>query len=163
MVDVEKVTKETVEKGGVLALLYFDLHGSSKETLQNLGAGFVQKLLKEEGVVFAMGEIDEPMERDPGFSTSVEVKILIKEFIQLEKLCALYSPLSIEILRPDEIKLSIDKAHELLMDISTKTFELKKFILQRTSSKEEVEKYKRDLEMKAELGKKLLERKEGEK
>jgi hypothetical protein len=110
-----------------------------------------------------MGEIDEPMERDPGFSTSVEVKILIRDFVMLEKLCAVYSPLSIEILRPDEINLSIDKAHELLMDIATRTFELKKFILQRTSSKEEIEKYKKDLEMKAELGKKILEKKEGEK
>ena len=163
MVDVDKITKETIEKGGVLALLYFDLHGTSKETLTNLSAGLVQKILKEEGVVYALGEIDEPMEREQGFSTSVEVKILVRSFNLMGRVCAQYSPLSLEILRPDDIKLSIDQAHELLMNISTTTFEYKKFIIQRTSKKEDVEKYQKELEAKAKLGKKLLEEKEGNK
>ncbi|MBI2080030.1 hypothetical protein HYT84_04645 [Candidatus Micrarchaeota archaeon] len=162
MVDVERLTKETIDKGGVLAMLYFDLHGTSKEILTQLGAGFVQKLLKEPGVVTALGEIDEPLETEDKktFSTSVEVKLLVKDFNFLANICALYSPFGVEILKPNDIKLNLDKAQDLLMNFSNSTFEYKKYILDKISSPADVERYRNHLKQKAELGKKLLEKKD---
>ncbi|MBI5051307.1 hypothetical protein HZC08_00965 [Candidatus Micrarchaeota archaeon] len=162
MVDIDKLTKETIEKGGLLTMLYFDLHGSSKEILTQLGAGFIQKLLKEPGVLSAYGEIDEPLETEDKkfFSTSVEVKILTKDFNSLVNICALYSPFGAEILRPNEVKLRLDSAQDVLMAVSNSTFEYKKYIIEKISSPQDVERYKAHLKQKAELGKQLLEKKD---
>lgn len=158
--DIEKLTQKTVEEGGILAILYFDLHANTKEALQQLGAGLVQKLLQEQGVVFALGEIDEPIENQGLFSTSVEVKILVKNLVLFAHICGDYSPFSIEILRPDEIKLSIDKAHDLLMNISINNYGLKKTMLEKVYRGEDLEKFKKVVLNRMELGKKILEKKD---
>jgi hypothetical protein len=58
MNDVEKLTRDTVKDGGVLAMMHFDIHAKSKELVQELGTGFVNSIIQKEGVVFALGEID---------------------------------------------------------------------------------------------------------
>ncbi|MFH2106848.1 MAG: hypothetical protein ABII22_06310 [Candidatus Micrarchaeota archaeon] len=156
--EVEKVTKETVEKGGVLALLYFDLHGKDKSKLSELGVGFVNQVLKEPGVVFALGEINEPEERNDMFSTSLQLKVLCKSFLSITNLCEKYSPFSLEILKPDKLVFTIDSAQELLMNISTTTFEYKKHIIEKLSSPEELEGYRSALANKLEMGKKLFQK-----
>ncbi|MEW6528825.1 MAG: hypothetical protein AB1391_02975 [Candidatus Micrarchaeota archaeon] len=155
--DIDKLTKDTIENGGVLAFIYFDLHASKKETLQELGAAVVQKILGEEGVVYALGEIDEPIENNNLLSSSIEVKILVKGFQNLAKICGNYSPFSIEIIRPNEIKMSIDKAHATLMDISTNNYELKKLVLEKVYTKDDLEKFKKTIDARIQIGKKLLE------
>ena len=160
MTDVDKLTKKTLADGGVMALLYFDVHGSSKDLLKQLSAGFIQKLLKEPGVIWAIGEIDEPVSQGELFSTSIEVKLLTTDFPSMVKLVALYSPFSIEILKPNEIKLPLDKAHELLLEVSTMAFDYKKYILEKLSKPEDFERYRKTLEQKVELGKRILEKKE---
>jgi len=157
MGDIDKLTRDTIANGGVLAMLYFDIHGSSKEMLNNLGTGFIDKLLKEPGVVYALGEIQEPFEKDNLYSTSIEAKVLVKQFSHLVAICASYSPFSVEILRPDRIDLTLDKAHELLMQISTITFEYKKYIIERVAKPAEIEQYKKSLANKIEIGKRRLE------
>ncbi len=159
MTDINKLTKDTLAKGGVLAVLYFDLHGNTKEVVQNLGTGFVDRMLKEPGVVFALGEIEEPIEEKGIHSTSIEIKLLTTSFLSLMNICALYSPFSLEILKPSEINLSIDNAHELLMSIGSTTMDYKKYIIQNISKPEDVIKYKQTLQNKAEIGRKLLEKK----
>lgn len=159
MTDIDKLTKDTINKGGILAVLYFDLHGNTSEVVRNLGTGFIDRLLKEPGVVYALGEIEEPIEEKGIYSTSIEVKMLTTSLVKLTNICALYSPFSLEILKPSEIKLSIEDAHELLMTIGSTTMDYKKYIIQNISKPEDVEKYKRVLEKKAEIGKKLLEKK----
>ena len=156
MNNVEKTTSKTIKEGGVLAVLYFDIHTRSKEKAQELGAGFVQQLLKEPGVVYAVGEIDEPVQDDDLFSTYVQVKILVKSFSGLVNICAIHSPFNVEILKPDEIVLPLNSAHDTLMNISTVTSDYKKYILERVTKPEEMERYKKILEAKAELGKKIL-------
>lgn len=162
MGDIDKLTRETLARGGVLATLYFDLHGSSKEMLQQLGAGFVERILREPGVVYALGDILDPIEENNLFSTPVEVKILTRDLTSLATLCSNYSPFSIEILRPDEFHLTLDKMHELLMHIASVSFDYKKYILEKVARPEEVDRYKRSLQNKIELGKRLLGQKEVE-
>lgn len=157
--DVEKLTKETLDKGGVLALLYFDLHADKKESLQQFGAALVQKILGQPGVVYAVGEIDEPMENRDLFSASVEVKILVKDLGTLAKICGNHSPFSVEILRPDRIALTIGQAHELLMGIAVNNYELKKTMLEKVYTQDDLEKFKKMVEGRLEVGKKMLEKK----
>lgn len=159
MSEVDKVTDKAINEGGVLTLLYFDIHGNSKEGLQNLGVGFIQKILKEPGVIYARGQIEEPIKEEELYSTSVEVKVLTKSFIDLTRICGAYSPFSVEILRPYGMKFSLDMLHDLLMQISTTTYEYKKYIFEKTSTKEDLEKYQKNMRNKMKLGKNLLEKK----
>lgn len=156
---MEKLTKETINDGGVLALLYFDVHGKEKDQLVQLGTGFVQRLIGEDGVVYAVGEIDEPMQQEDMWATSLEVKLLTRDFGALGRICSMYSPFSLEILQPDEVKLGVSEAQEVLMGMSTSTYELKKIIFEKSSSPEDKEKFNRGLRARMEAGKRLLEKK----
>ncbi|VVB98541.1 Uncharacterised protein [uncultured archaeon] len=157
--DIDKLTKDTISGGGVLAFLYFDLHAGNKEVLQQLGATMVQRVLAEPGVVYAVGEIDEPMPNNDLLSTSVEVKVLVKGFDVLVRICGNYSPFSVEVLRPDEVKLSPDKVHDILMNVSVNNYDLKKFIIEKVSNKQDLERHKKALEGRLEVSRKLLEKK----
>jgi hypothetical protein len=160
--DVQKTTKETIEKGGILALLYFDIHAKTKETVQEIGTGFVEELLKKDGVVYALGEIDEPILDKDIYSTSVEIKILVRTFSQLIALCAVNSPFAVEILKPDKISLEVGEAQEILTSVAATTADYKKYIVERLSKPEDLERYRHFMEKRREIGKKILERKEGE-
>lgn len=158
--NAEKRAEQVVREGGVLAILYFDLHGPKPEVLQQLGTGFVQKILVEPGIVYAEGRIDEPIENKGVFSTSVEVKIIAKDYPSMVRLCGLYTPFSIEIIKPDKIVLTMDLAHDVLMNISTAAQEYKKYIIEKVSKPEDLVRYKQQIQNKINLGKKLLEKKE---
>jgi hypothetical protein len=161
MSEVDKLTEKAVNEGGILALLYFDIHGSDKENLIQLATGFVQKLLGEEGVIFAKGEIDEPMEAEGLFSTSVEVKVLARDVESMAQLCASYCPFSLEVLEPQQFKIPVAHMQDLLMFVASNSHDYKKYILEKVSPREQQEAYKRNLKNRAEIGKRLLERKKG--
>ncbi len=160
MNDIEKLTKDTVANGGVLAMLYFDLHAKTKELVQEIGTGFINNIIHKEGVVFALGEIDEPIGGEEGknFSSSIEVKVLTRDFATLAAICMAHSPYTVEILRPDEIYLNLNQAHDLLGTISATTAEYKKYILTKLSTPEEIASLQNNLKKRADMGKKILKR-----
>jgi len=158
--DINKLIEKTVKDGGALTLLYFDLHGNQKEVLQKLGVGFVQKILQEPGVKYAQGEIDEPLAGNGVYSTTVEIKVLTKDIVTLARLCANHSPFSVDVLQPSEFILSISDLHEILMYLGAVTHDYKKYILEKVSSQEEKEKYRKNMENRIKMGEKLLGKKE---
>jgi hypothetical protein len=162
MSDVEKLTRDTIASGGILAMLYFDIHARTKELVQELGTGFINSLIEKHGVVFALGEIDEPKggEGEKNFSSSIEVKILTRDFATLAAICMANSPYTVEIMRPDELKLSLSEAHQLLGTMSATTAEYKRYILTRLSKPEELLQLQDNLRKRAEMGKKLLKKKD---
>ncbi len=160
--DIGKLIDRTVKDGGLLSLLYFDLHGNQKEALQNLGVGFVQKLLKEPGVLYAQGEIDEPTETEGALSTTLEVKVLTKDLMGVARVCAAYSPFSVEVLKPEDFTLSVAELHELLMFIGATTHDFKKYIMEKVATPEDMEKYKKSLESRIKMGEKLMGKKRAE-
>ena len=164
MDDVEKLTRETVKDGGVLVMLYFDIHAKTKELVQQLGTGFVNNIIQKPGVVFALGEIDEPVGGEEGknWSSSIAVKVLTRDFASLVSICLAHSPFSVEILRPDEITLPLNKAHELLGTVSAATAEYKKYIVTKLAKPDELAQIEEDLKKRVEMGKKMLKKK-GEK
>ncbi len=156
--DVEKLTKDTIKNGGVLAMLYFDLHAKTKELVQEIGTGFVNSLVQKDGVVFALGEIDEPVggEKGKNWSSSISVKILTKDFKTLAAICMAHSPFTVEILRPDEIKLPLSQAHEVLGIMAATTAEYKRFILTKLAKPGDIAHIEENLKRRAEMGKKIL-------
>ncbi len=154
----EKLIKETVKEGGVLALVYFDVHGTDKEKIREFSTGFIKGMLSEPGIVYVVGEIDEPIQNKDVVSTAIEVRVLAKSMPALVRFVARYSPFSVEILEPEEIRMSMADAHDLLMSVSTMMFDHKKYILERVAKKEDVERIKTELENRIKLGRMLLEK-----
>jgi molybdopterin biosynthesis enzyme len=168
MEDAEKLTRDTIKNGGVLAMLYFDIHAKTKENVEELGTGFINSVIHRPGVVFAYGEIDNPVDGGPGknWSSSISIKVLVKSFVTLGNLCIAHSPYTVEILRPDEIKLQLAEAHDLLGNMSAATAEYKRYIMTKLATPEELAGIENALKQRAEMGQKMLkegkkERKEG--
>ncbi len=154
---LEQLTDEAISDGGYLAMLYFDLHASTAEEVKNVMVGFIGKLTKEQGVLYAVGEIDEPLEKGGVFSTWAEVKLLAGDFNVLARLAAQYSPIGVDIIRPERVVLDLASAQGLLIDIANTSQNFTRMIMERVLSKEEVENYKKKMDARAELGKKLLD------
>ena len=156
---VDQLTDEAIRDGGYLTLLYFDLHAKSDESVKNLMVGFIGKLTRENGVIYAVGEIDKPMEKEGVFSTWAEVKLLARDFATLVRICSQYSPIGIEILRPDKASLSLGEAQGVLLDISQTSQNFTRMIFERMLSKEDKEDFEKKMAQREELGKRLLEKK----
>lgn len=155
---MDETTDEAIRDGAYLVVLYFDLHSSSPDAVKALMTGFISKLSKEPGVIYALGEIDQPLEKEGIFSTWAEVKLLAKDFASLVKLTSQYSPIGVEILRPEEVRLSIGEVQSVLLDISQTSQHFTKLIMERMLSKEEKEEYMKKMQQRIELSKKLFEK-----
>jgi hypothetical protein len=164
--EVEKVTREVVEKGGILAVLYFNIHAATKDAVRHIGTEFINQILQREGVVYALGEIDEPFGGEEGknFSAPVQVKILTRDFMTLVSVCMIHSPFNVEVLRPaDKIVLEMSQVHEMLGAVSSTAAEYKKYILTKIAKKEDLAKIQENLRQRALMGKKIMEKAKGEK
>lgn len=164
--EVEKVTRETVEKGGILAVLYFDIHAATKDGVRQIGTEFINQILQREGVVYALGEIDEPVSGGEGknFSAPVQVKILTRNFMTLVAVCMIHSPFNAEILRPtDKIVLDLAQTHEMLGAVSSTAADYKRYILTKLAKPEDLAKIQENLRQRALMGKKIMEKGKGEK
>jgi hypothetical protein len=160
MDEAEKIKKETLEKGGVLAKFYFDVHSNQKEILKNLMLDLISNnILKEEGVVYAYGTIEEPIENNGLFSTSAEVTILAKGFLPLLNLAIKYSPFAIEVLEPYQKNFGAQELQEILLRVSEISSQFAEFVLQKVLSQEEKNELNKKILNRAELIKKFFQEK----
>ena len=160
--ELDKVTEEKIAKGGVLAKLYFDMQHPDKDKLQPLLVDLInQRLLKEKGVVYCYGMINEPMEKDKLFITSAIVTVLTENFFSMANIAFNYSPAGVEILQPH--KEIVMRPHELqtyLMDLSAMSLNYSKYILEKVMKREDIQKISTEIENRIELGKKMMEKKD---
>jgi len=155
---VDEITDDAIREGGYLANVYFDLHGSTEDAVKNLMVGFIGRLTKEQGVIYAVGEIDKPEVKDGMFSTWASVKLLAKDFSTMVRIALQYSPIGVEILRPQQVDLTLGEAQSVLLDISQTSQNFTRLIMERTLSKDDAAQYGKKMMQRAELGKRLLER-----
>jgi len=156
---VDEITNEAIQDGGYLCLLYFDMHASSEEAVKNIMVGFIAKLTKAEGVIYALGDIDKPIVHDDLYSASAEVKILIKDLASLTRICAQYSPIGIEILRPHDVKLTLGELQDALLSVAQLSSQFASVLMQKGLTQEEKALYEKKMQQRMALGKDLLERK----
>ena len=160
--DVDRVTDEKVAKGGVLVRFYFDMQHKEKDKLQPLMVDLInERLLKEKGVVYCFGAIEEPIERKGIFITSATVTVLFETFVPLVSVAFKYSPAGIEILKPsNEMKFRVSELQSILMDLSQISLDYSKYMLERVMKPEDIQSVEQQLANRFELGKKLIEKKE---
>jgi len=155
---IEEVNDEIVKKGGLLVVMYFDVHGNSPDIIQNSMVDMVGRLTHEPGVVYATGSIDEPIEFEGMHSTSAEVKLLATDFNSLLSVCFRYGPIGIDVIKPEEMKLSLPQLHTILLNVSQISQEYTKFVYGKLMTAEEKEDFNKKLVNRAELAKKLVEK-----
>jgi hypothetical protein len=157
--DVEKVTDETIAKGGILVKMYFDMRHNDKDKLQPLMTDLInERLMKEPGLVYCFGAIEEPLERDGVFITSAVVTTLFTSFMPLIGISFRYAPAGIEIIKPNkDISFKPMDLQGILMDISNISINYSKYILERVLSPEEKAAAVAHIQDRADLGKKMLD------
>ena len=163
--DVEIVTDEKIAKGGVLVKLYFDMQHKEKDKLQPILVDMInERLMKERGVVYCYGAIEEPLENKGMYITSAMVTVLFESFIPLVNVAFNYAPAGIEILKPENtMTFKTFELQAMLIDLSQISMDYSKYIAEKVMKPEDVENMRKSIENRAELGKKLLERKKDEK
>jgi hypothetical protein len=153
---IEVLTQTTIEKGGILAMLYFDMHGRDKDKLEQLLVDLANRLNGEKGVIYSVGEIDRAIEMGDQFSAAAKITILTTNFSVLSRVCDSYGPMGIEILKPNEIHLSIPDAQQVLFDHVKMMSDLLREMIEKNMTPEERKKLGRLMEARAELGKDLI-------
>jgi hypothetical protein len=163
--DVDRVTDEKIAKGGVLVKLYFDMQDKDKEKLQPLLVDLInERLMKERGVVYCFGSVEDPIERDGIWITSAMVTMLFESFLPLVGIAFHYSPAGIEILKPtNEMSFRTYELQSMLMDLSQISMDYSKYILEKVLKPEDIKNIKTQIDNRTETGRKLLEKKDEKK
>ncbi len=162
--EMDEITEKTVARGGILAKMYFDMQSEQPGDLQPLMAELINnRLMKSQGVVYCYGSIDEPIKLDNIYSTNAIVTILLKDLGALINAAFNFTPAGVEILRPEkEYVEKISDLQSLMLDIAQISVSYSKYILEKALSKEDYEKVMRDIKSRELLGRRLLEKKEGQ-
>jgi hypothetical protein len=163
--EVDRVTEEKVAKGGILVKMYFDMQSEERDKLQPLLVDLInERLLKEPGVVYCYGAIEEPLKRDKYFITSAAVHVLFDNIKALIWVSFKYAPAGLEVLKPQkEIHLNIWDLQAILLDISQLSTDYSRYILEKVLKPEDMDVINKEMENRKELGKKLMEKSDKEK
>lgn len=154
----EQLKQQVIRTGGYYVHFYFDMHANNEQSLKESMVGFVGKLTKEEGVRFAVGEIDEATERDGMFSSTAKMSMLINDLPALTRITMAYGPVGIDLQEPNESRVSLSEMQNALMGISAMAQDLTQFIIQKKLlDPAEKAKFDRQMAFRIELGQKLLE------
>src|SRR5205807_10426658 len=98
--ELEQVTEDAIHNGGILAKIYFDKQSEKQEDLQPLMTDLIgNRLLKEPGVIYCVGDINEPIQTKDTYSTSAIATVLVKDLGVLINITVNYVSVAIEILR----------------------------------------------------------------
>jgi hypothetical protein len=160
--DVDRVTDEKVAKGGVLVKFYFDIQDTDKSKLHPLLVDLINsRLMKERGVVYCHGSIEEPIENKGIYITSAMVTVLFDSFMPLVNIAFNYAPAGIEILRPTgEMTFKIHELQGMLMDMANISVIYSKYIIENVMKGENLEKLKQQVDERAETGRQQIEKKD---
>ena len=154
---IEQLTNKTVEEGGMLTVLYFDVIGKDKQKVEQLLVDLVTRLNSEQGVVYCVGDIQRAIELESkDFSAAAKVTVLTRSFAVLSRICDNYGPIGLEIIKPHEVKMSVADAQSVILDHVHQTSSLLKEIVEKTMTPEERSKLGRILEARAERGKEII-------
>ena len=157
--DVDRVTEEKIAKGGVLVKLYFDMQHHERDKLQPMMVDLINEhLMKERGVVYCVGAVEEPLEKDGIFITSAAVTVLFDKFLPLVNVAFNYAPAGVEILKPlNEMSFKTYELQSMLMDLSQISLDYSKYMLEKVLKPEDLEKISDQLSRRHQTGKKLLD------
>lgn len=155
---MERLTEDKVSNGGLLLRLYFDIKNKDKENLQPLLVELINEhLLKEPGVVYCYGAIEDPIEMEGLYSTSATVTILVESFRASINIAFRYAPVGIELIRPTkDVNIKPNELQGALMDISLVSEAYSKFIVQNAMTEEGMKHLSEDISNRIKRGAEMI-------
>ncbi|BCS90665.1 MAG: hypothetical protein ARM1_0122 [Candidatus Micrarchaeota archaeon] len=158
--DIEKITAETIKKGGILARLYFDVQDKNKDNLQPLLADLTNNhISKEKGIVYFYGRIDPPIESNGVYVTSAQITMLFSSFEDMINIVMKYTPIALEILEPsDGYKLSTYDIQRIALNISEFITNKNLSIALSMLNKQDADSIKRVIENRVKIGSELIKK-----
>lgn len=156
--DLEALFDEATKRGAVLAHLFFDAHGPTEESVRNSLVDLVSRISQEKGVLYCRGEVEKAVEKDGLLSSFTEVKILCDHFITLVNVALKYGPVASDLVKPKEVRLELDEAQRLLLDISQASQDYTTYILSNVLPESERVQLQEQVKRRAEFGKELREK-----
>ena len=154
-IPLKELKAEAMEKGGVLAIIYFDAHGKERMAIQNALVEMATRLTKEPGVLFCHSEIDEAIESGEMYSSSSETKILTEDLRALLAITIKYGPIGVEVIEPSKITLDQRRMQDILLDVSHASQQFAAYIMQKTMTQAQWDEFSKTIKKKAEMGEKL--------
>jgi thiamine phosphate synthase YjbQ (UPF0047 family) len=121
-------TKELLKKGWVRTIITFEVVGKPAKHVEQSLAKYLANLKKDDRIKVLQEESDEVAELEDGmFSTIAELEILVQNLETLTWLAINFSPASIEVLEPEELRIEgrdltnwyndlLSKLHEISHD-----------------------------------------------
>lgn len=161
---MDQLTDEAINKKGLLAKLYFDMHSEKAEDLQPIMTDLIkERLLKAPGVLYCFGSIEEPLKgKDGEYSTSAEVTMLFNDIGSMIHVVFNFAPVGLEIMRPQgQMVIPISDLQTVMLSLADISVSYSDYILNRVLTPEEREKLKKDMQSRSEVGRRMLEKKEG--
>ncbi len=161
--DVKRVTDDTINKGGLLINMYFDAHAPDAEGVKNRLTELFAKITKEEGVVYAIGEIEAPIQEEVEgkeesreiYSTSGSIRVLTKDVRNAVRIVMSYGPMHTEVLEPQKMMVTFAEVQEIMNDASLTTYTLSQFIIQNTLKGEALQAFLHNIKYRERIGAEL--------
>ena len=142
---------EVIKRGGLYAVMYFQVTGD-KEKAKNLLVERMSKVTSFPGVKLGYAELEED---DEGYIS--EAHLLVDSIRPLSKIVVLFSPISVEILEPDELTIDNGTLTNMMMDLADISYSLAMMSLSIIAKdKETVKKYQERLKERLERAKRLM-------
>ncbi len=118
--DTDIDVEERVEHGWIHLNMMIEVQGNNKDHINKALETLVKKLSLEKEFILLSDSIDKPSELgEKWFSNVVELELLAKGFDGLSKIAIQYSPSSLEILAPKEVKIRSNLLQQGLLDIAS--------------------------------------------
>ena len=160
---LEELIKEAVKYGAVHSTFHFDVHGKEAQAVKDTLVDVLARLTNEEGILYAKGEVEEPIGSEAeGYTSTAEAKVLTENFALTLKISMRYGPAAVEIIEPHSLKLGVQEMQDLLLSASEISKQYASYVVEKLWGKEELEKYKERVEKQIEQGRKLREKAEKE-
>ncbi len=144
----EKIVKDLKNRQNLMEQDPFDIRISAIIEMQAVEKDLLQKTVndlekaikKEKRFTVYSTNVDEVKELDTGYySTLIDLNLTLKDFRSLIYFIYFYGPSSVEILRPNELKIKADDLQEGLMDALEMIHKYNNYV-SKILSKEDVEK-----------------------
>ena len=156
--EVDDLTQKTIEKGGLMVKLYFDMHAGADTDLQAVMADLINnRLLKANGVLYCFGSIDEPIKDKDMLTTSAIVTALINSLENTMNVVFTFAPAAIEVIKPEgEYRIRQSELQNTLVSLSSISVNYSEYILKRVMGAGDYERIKGDIKAREDLGKKVM-------
>ncbi|MCX6773730.1 MAG: hypothetical protein NTY68_01900 [Candidatus Micrarchaeota archaeon] len=154
--ELMKRIDEIVEKGGIVADVFTHFQESDPEKLKQAAVAFATAVKSEGGVIFSLSEIAPPERDNEVYTTYVETRIVAKDMNTLAQIMMKYTPIGLEIVRPDKVMVGATDLRDSLMNVANNMYDLKNYIFKNMMSHEDRQALIKDVNEKMKKAEKLL-------